>query len=93
MGIDKRITSLLTGAALTAAVALPSAAQARPNTDPVTTQPAVVTIEAQGTSTGSSGFQWDDAGIGAAAALALIGTAVAAGGATRRRRVRATAVG
>lgn len=92
MGIDKRIASLLTGAALSAAVALPSAAQARPNTDPVTS-PAVVTVEPQAVGTGGSGFQWDDAGIGAAAAVVLVGAAAAAAGSTRRRRVRGSAIG
>ena len=92
MGIDKRIGSLLTGAALSAAVALPSAAQARPNTNPVTSS-AVIAVEPQAATSGGSGFQWDDAGIGAAAAVVLVGAALAAGGSTRRRRVRSSAIG
>jgi hypothetical protein len=92
MGTDKRIRSLLTVAILAAAVALPSAAQARPNTNPVASS-EVVAIEPQVAASGNSGFQWDDAAIGAGAAALLVGATVAAGGSTRRRRVRGSAIG
>ena len=93
MGIDKRIGSLLTVATAAAAVALPSAAQARPSTNPAG-GPAAVAIEAPAPRTsGQSGFQWDDAGIGAAAAVLLVGAAAGAAGTARRRRVRGTAIG
>jgi hypothetical protein len=40
-----------------------------------------------------SGFQWGDAGIGAAGAAVVLGGAAAGVGVTRRRRIQRTAVG
>jgi hypothetical protein len=92
MGIDTRIRSAIAAATITAALAAPVIAQARPNTDPVT-GPAVVTIEPQAATSEGSGFQWGDAAIGAGVATLLLGGAVAAAPSARRRRTRTTAIG
>jgi hypothetical protein len=92
MGISKRITSILASGAIVAAVALPAAAQARPNTNAISGTPAVVVQTPAPAESGQSGFQWGDAGIGAAAVL-LLGAGTAAGLSTRRRRVRTSAMG
>jgi hypothetical protein len=42
---------------------------------------------------GQPGFQWDDAAIGAAGTLVLLGAAALTSGVTRRRRTHRTAVG
>lgn len=86
MGIDKRIGTTVTTALLAAALALPGAAQARPNTNPLGGPAAVVIESSAPAGSGSSGFQWDDAGIGAAGAALLLGAAAAATGSARRRR-------
>ena len=93
MGIHRRIASTLTGAIVAAAVALPSAAQARPNTNPAGGPPAVVVEAPASADSGGQGFKWDDAGIGAGAAALLLGAAAVATGSARRRRVRDTAIG
>jgi hypothetical protein len=93
MGIDKRIGTTVTTALLAAAVALPGAAQARPNTNPVGDTAAVVIESPAPAASGPSGFQWDDAGIGAAGAVLLLGAAAAATGSARRHRVRGVATG
>jgi hypothetical protein len=92
MGISKRITSILASGAIVAAVALPAAAQARPNTNAIIGPPAVV-AHTPAPESGQSGFQWGDAGIGAAAAVLLVGAGAAAGLSTRRRHVRTSAMG
>jgi hypothetical protein len=92
MGISKRITSILASCAIVAAVALPAAAQARPNTNAISGPPAVVAQTPAPAESGQSGFQWDDAGIGAAAAVLLVGAGAAAGLSTRRRHVRTSAM-
>jgi hypothetical protein len=70
--------------ALIAIVALsaPATASARPNLDPVSGEAQ----SAPALSSASNEFQWDDAGIGAVGALALIGGAGAGSLALRRRR-------
>jgi hypothetical protein len=93
MGISKRITSILASCAIVAAVALPAAAQARPNTNAISGPPAVVAQTPAPAESGQSGFQWGDAGIGAAAAVLLVGAGAAAGLSTRRRHVRTSAMG
>ncbi|HEX7298663.1 MAG TPA: hypothetical protein VF257_06630 [Solirubrobacteraceae bacterium] len=81
------IRRALTGGLVIAAAAFPSAAQARPALDPPATVGATHAAPAR------SGFQWDDAGLGAAAAvLALGGGGVLATG-VRRRRTHRTVVG
>jgi hypothetical protein len=75
-----------------AAAGFPAAAQARFNLDP----PTAVTATAPAAPTGGSsspsaatsaqsGFQWGDAGIGAAGAVVLVGAAAGASGVARRR--------
>jgi uncharacterized membrane protein YphA (DoxX/SURF4 family) len=75
-----------------AAVAAPTAAHARPNVDPirptVPLQPShtIVAPDAdQAAATSSSGFQWDDAGIGAGSLLVLISVGAGAAVVYRRR--------
>jgi hypothetical protein len=48
---------------------------------------------AQAVQQGGSGFQWGDAGIGAAAAIAVLGAGAASSGAARRRRTQRTVTG
>src|SRR5258708_5005235 len=93
MGISNRITSILASGAIVAAVALPAAAQARPNANAISGTPAVVVQTPAPAESGQAGFQWGDAGIGAAAAVLLVGAGAAAGLSTRRRRVRTSAMG
>ncbi|HEY1517565.1 MAG TPA: hypothetical protein VGF91_14185 [Solirubrobacteraceae bacterium] len=85
--------SFLTCLAIGAA-AFPAVSQARPLEDPagsVAGAPAQAVSAVPETAAGvSSGFQWDDAGIGAAGAVVLLG--VGAGAATTVRRRRAGGV-
>jgi hypothetical protein len=76
-----------------AAASLPSAAQARLDLDPPTAvsasaaaQPAGGSSIQQPGASAQSGFQWGDAGIGAAGAVVLLGAGAAASGVARRRR-------
>lgn len=79
--------------AVIAAVAmagLPSAAQARFDLNPApatvapaATQPAVASAAS---TADSSGFDWGDAGIGAAGTAVLLGAGLGGAGAVRRRR-------
>ena len=74
-----------------AAAALPAGAQARPFFDPPTvaqvSQSAQPANSAQQPETSAStGFQWDDAGIGAAGAIVLLSGGAGAATAIRRRR-------
>ncbi len=78
-----------------AAASAPAAAQARPNLEPPNRAaagpaPSAVASQAPRPTAGSnSSFQWDDAAIGAAGAIVLVGAgAVATGGARRRRGQR-----
>ena len=81
--------SVLTCLAIGAA-ALPAVSQARPIEDPagsVAGPPAqAVSPTPATTASASSGFQWDDAGIGAAGAVVLLGVGAGAGTTVRRRR-------
>lgn len=79
----------LIAALVMAAMALPSAASARvavdrqaPTFDAAAASPIVV--QAGGRQGNSNGFDWADAGIGAAVAVALIGAARAVAGERRR---------
>ena len=76
----------LTTGALVAAVAFPSASPAMPIIDP----PARASAES---APSAPGFQWDDAAIGAGAALVLVGTGGAVAGGARRRRMRRALAG
>lgn len=83
--------SLLSGLAM-AAVAFPSAAQAMRDDEglgrplPVAGPPTPAPSTHEATSSG--GFEWGDAGIGAAGAVVLLGGAAAGAGVTRRRRIQ-----
>jgi hypothetical protein len=48
---------------------------------------------ARAAASSSQGFQWDDAGIGAAGAVVLLGAGAVASGAVRRRRSYSSAIG
>jgi hypothetical protein len=82
MRINRRFTIPATAATIVIAAFSP-AAQARPNANPVTEGPAPVVLQAAAPQPSDSGFNWGDAGIGAAVAAAAAGFAV---GTSRRRR-------
>jgi hypothetical protein len=87
--------SLLTAVAVTA-VALPAGAQARPFFDtPSDAQPVhaapLMKVAQEPAANGSAGFQWDDAGIGAAGAIVLVGVGAGAATTIRRRRTNRVA--
>jgi hypothetical protein len=75
----------LAGGLVIAAASFPAAAQGRIMTDstghPSAPAPAPSRPPAQ-----TAGFQWDDAGIGAAGTVLLLGAGVMTAGAARRRR-------
>jgi hypothetical protein len=85
----------LTGALVCAAAGFPAGAQAsftlagggggNPN-------PPVPVASGQAVQQGGAGFQWGDAGIGAAAAITVLGAGVASSGAARRRRAQRSAL-
>jgi hypothetical protein len=90
MHVTKRA---VTAAAIVAA-GLPSAAAARPLYDPpgssfTVAVPAVQTAAPQAVAQTGQGFRWDDAGLGAAGALVLVGIGSGAAVAARRRGGRA----
>ncbi len=103
------ITRALTSGLVIAAAGFPATAQAMyldepsaPSTGPAQPRPTAHTLLAPGphATTGArlvdgsqSGFQWGDAGIGAAGAAVLIGAAAAGAGVTRRRRVQRPVTG
>jgi hypothetical protein len=88
----------LAAAGVALAAIAPAAASARVDFNPplpsVTSGQAQSAIVPSGRATASSpeGFQWDDAGIGAAATAVLVGAGAAASGAGRRRRTHRTAI-
>jgi hypothetical protein len=91
---------LLAAAVVVAAAGTPSAAYARFNLDPpvapVAThpaRPAVPPSTPRATASASQGFQWDDAGIGAAGIVVLIGTGAGAAAVIGRRHEHETTVG
>jgi hypothetical protein len=91
---------LLAGAVVIAAVSAPSAASARFNLDPpvapAATQPArpAVTPPAPRAEASSpQGFRWDDAGVGAAGIVVLIGTGAGAAAVIARRHEHQTPAG
>ena len=55
--------------------------------------PATLAASGQAVQQGGSGFQWGDAGIGAAAAITVLGAGAASSGAARRRRTQRTVIG
>ena len=78
-----------------AAASFPAAAQARFELNPSAgaSQSPAPMVSAPSASTSSSGFQWADAGIGAAGAVLLIGGGAGAAGGLRRRRAHRPATG
>ena len=81
-----RIGRVLSAGALVAAVAFPSASPAMPIIDPPARASAA-------SAPSSAGFRWDDAAVGAGAALVLVGTGGAVAGGARRRRMRRALAG
>jgi hypothetical protein len=83
MTTSNLIKHSLAGVLVLAAAGFPCAAQAMPNRSGGAVE---VPQAAQQTQPGgSSEFQWGDAGIGAAAAIVLVGSGVAVSGGRRRR--------
>ena len=84
-------TSTLAAAALALAATLPATASARTLSEPSIASGETTSIalsEVRPTSTSDSGFAWDDAGIGAGAALLVVAVGAGLAGAPGRRRVR-----
>lgn len=83
--MTRRISTILATTAVTA-LAVPAGASARVAGDPGggirAATPPVITTPSTG------GFQWDDAGIGAAATLVLVSAGVGAAVTIRRRPVQ-----
>jgi len=77
-------------ATVIAAAAFPAASQARPLEAPAApvASPAAQVVSAvpETAASAPSGFQWDDAGIGAAGAVMLLGVGAGAATTVRRRR-------
>jgi hypothetical protein len=94
----KLIKRTLAAAGVVLAAIAPAVAYARP--DFIRPVPSVTSGQAQraivpsGRTAASSpaDFQWDDAGIGAAATAILVGAGAAASGVGRRRRTHRTAI-
>jgi hypothetical protein len=91
---------LLAGAVVIAAASAPSAAYARVNLDPPAApaatqhaQPAVTPPAPRAEAASSQGFRWDDAGIGAAGIVVLIGTGAGAAAVVARRHEHQTTAG
>ncbi len=92
----QHIRRCATGGVVAAAISFPAGAQAmRPLADPPSTpNSGLVGLAVPSTSTsGQPGFQWDDAAIGAAGAVMLLGAGASASGLARRRRGHRTAIG
>jgi hypothetical protein len=79
------------------AAALPAAAQALPiesgTGGGALTSPVAVPSAPQPGPTAQAGFQWGDAGIGAAGATLLVSAGALSAGMTRRRRARRLVIG
>ena len=89
----------LTGALVVGAAGFAPAAQARFEFNPSPLRTSVpagaarATTARQTAASAQAGFQWGDAGVGAAGAAALLGAGAAASVAVRRRRTQHTAIG
>jgi hypothetical protein len=88
----KMIKRGLAGALVFAAAGFPAAAQASFMAGAGGSAPVQV-ASVQAVQQGGSGFQWGDAGIGAAAAITVLGAGAASSGAARRRRTQRTVTG
>jgi hypothetical protein len=91
---------LLAAGVVIAAASAPSAAYARFNLNPPVApaathpaRPAVRPSTPRATASASQGFQWDDAGIGAAGIVVLIGTGTGAAAVIARRHEHQTTTG
>jgi hypothetical protein len=97
----KRMKRTLTAAAMIAAVSAPTTASARFNLNPEpsaaphparTVTPARAARPAPQANSASGGFEWGDAGLGAAGTLVLLGTGAGSAAVIARRRGHRTAV-
>ena len=90
-----RIRRSICAGVLIAGASVPAAAQARPIYDePSSIESSVLSTQiADAGPSAQAGFEWGDAGIGAAATIVLLGTGAAATGAARRRRGHGTVAG
>ncbi len=92
----RQIRRVVTGGVVVVAISFPAAAQAmRPLADPPSTpSPSPVGRAVPSTSTSAQpGFQWEDAAIGAAGAVVLLGAGASASGVARRRRTHRAVIG
>jgi hypothetical protein len=81
----------LTAGLIIAAAGFPAVAQALP--EELNATPAPPPVQRTVVVRAQPGFQWGDAGIGAAGAAVLVGAGALGAGAARRRRALPTAVG
>jgi hypothetical protein len=94
---NHRIRRFLTVGVVLAAASFPAAAQARfdlgPATPPAATAPGQpVSVTPGSDASAQGGFQWGDAGIGAAGTVVLLGAGALATGVGRRRRAHRSAI-
>ena len=88
----KVIKRLLAAAVVIAAASAPSVAYARLNLNPPVA-PAVTHSAARPEASSTQGFRWDDAGIGAAGIVVLIGMGAGAAAVIARRHAHQTSAG
>jgi hypothetical protein len=90
MTTTRSIRRSLASGLLIATAGFPGAAEAKPNLEPVgsSATPAVSQPAPPPSPATEAGFQWADAGIGAAGAVVLLGTGALAYAAPRRRRAQ-----
>jgi hypothetical protein len=89
----KMIKRGLAGVLVFAAAGFPAAAQADSFIAGGSDSASVQVASERAVQQSGSGFQWGDAGIGAAAAITLLGAGAASSGAARRRRIQRTVTG
>jgi hypothetical protein len=89
----KMIKRGLAGVLVFAAAGFPAAAQANFFTAGGGGSALAQVASERAVQQGGSGFQWGDAGIGAAAAITVLGAGAASSGAARRRRTQRTVTG
>jgi hypothetical protein len=88
----RQIARTVTCGLVLAAVTVPTTAQAMPARGPLT-RAATQAPSAATPDQGQQGFQWDDAGLGAAGAVVLLGAAGGLAAGTRRRRLHRAVAG
>jgi hypothetical protein len=89
----KMIKRGLAGVLVFAAAGFPAGAQAFAMDSAGGGSAPGLVVSGQAVQQGGSGFQWGDAGIGAAAAITVLGAGAASSGAARRRRTHRTVIG